>query len=156
MIFIAQTSAAIDHRLALVIYVALMLAAAGAVVCGWLRVLPAEREPFAVAEETVRKTERDAFAIFLLANVTLSVLLRIPGVDSGRIIAGLMKWLPAEWAKHGAMIALIWFGFIPVLAAAYSLVRKNPLRWPLVVGGAITVSLWLAAPLLLDSIRGTN
>ena len=137
------------------IYVALMVAATGAVVWGWLRVLPAEREPFASAGETT-PTERDAFAIFLLINVTLSILLRIPGVESAGFSAALARWLPPDWANHGVMIALIWFGFVPGLAAAYSLVRNNPLRWPLVVSGAMTVSLWLAAPLLLDAIRGTK
>src|SRR5258705_12105866 len=33
------------------------------------------------------------------------------------------------------MIVFIWFGFIPALAAAYSAVRANPIRWQLLAGG---------------------
>jgi uncharacterized BrkB/YihY/UPF0761 family membrane protein len=50
------------------------------------------------------------------------------------------------------MIAFIWFGFIPGLAAAYSAVRANPIRWQLLVGGVLTLVLWLAGPWLLTAI----
>lgn len=156
LIFVTQTSVALDHRIALVLYAALMLVAAGAIVAGWLRLLPPEREPFVAPGEHPAKTEHDAFAIFLLVNVTVSVLLRFPGLESANLSAALAKVLPSEWANHGAMIAFIWFGFVPGLAAVYSLVRRNPLRWPLVTGGTTALVLWLAAPLLLDSIRGAK
>ena len=66
MIVTAQIAAGLDHRLALVLYLLLLLATAWPVVTAWLRVLPAEREPFAGADETSQKEGRDAFAIFLL------------------------------------------------------------------------------------------
>ncbi len=50
------------------------------------------------------------------------------------------------------MIAAIWFGFIPALAAAYSAVRANPIRWQLFVGGILTLILWLVGPWLLHAI----
>jgi hypothetical protein len=156
MIVTAQIAGGLDHRLALVLYLLLLLATAWPVVTAWLRVLPAEREPFAAADETSQKEERDAFAIFLLANVSLSLLLRIPGVDSGALAGYLAKWLPADWANHVVMVGFIWFGFIPGLAAAYALIRPNPLRWPLAIGGALALGLWLAAPFLSAAIRGSE
>ena len=156
MIFATQIAGGLDHRLALVLYLLLLLVAAWPVVTAWLRVLPAEREPFAAADETSQKEERDAFPIFLLANVTFSLLLRIPGVSTERLSAPLTKLLSAEWANHVVMIGFIWFGFIPGLAAAYALIRPNPLRWPLAIGGVSTLGLWLASPFLLAAIRGSE
>jgi hypothetical protein len=156
LLFATQTAGGLDHRLALVLYLLLLLAAAWPVVTAWLRVLPAEREPFATADETSPKEERDAFAIFLLANISLSLLLRIPGVDSGALASYLAKWLPEDWANHVVMVGFIWFGFIPGLAAAYALIRPNPLRWPLAIGGTLTLGLCLAAPFLFAAIRGSE
>jgi uncharacterized BrkB/YihY/UPF0761 family membrane protein len=53
------------------------------------------------------------------------------------------------------MIVFIWFGFIPGLAAAYCAVRANPIRWQLLVGGVLTLVLWLAGPWLSAAIVGT-
>lgn len=147
---------ALDHRLALVLYVLLLLAAAAPVVIGWMRLLPPEREPFAMAGEKPNGDERDVFAVFLLANITLSLLLRIPGVNAEMLLGPLTKWLAPEWANHVVMVGLIWFGFIAGLAAAYSLIRRNPLRWPLVLGGALTLLLSLVAPFLVSAIRGAE
>jgi hypothetical protein len=146
----------LDHRLALVLYVVLLLAAAAPIVVGWMRLLPPEREPFAKPGEKTDRDGRDAFAIFLLVNITLSLLLRIPGANLGALSAQLMKWLAPEWANHVVMVGFIWFGFIGGLAAAYSLIRKNPLRWPLVLGGALTLLLSLVSQFLVGTIGGTG
>jgi hypothetical protein len=145
---------ALDHRLALVLYVLLLLAAAAPIVIGWMRLLPPEREPFAMPGEKIAREERDGFAIFLLLNITLSLLLRIPGVNAESLAPPLTKWLAPEWANHVVMVGFIWFGFIGGLAAAYSLIRKNLLRWPLMIGGALTLLLSLVAPFLIGAIRG--
>lgn len=146
----------LDHRLALVLYVLLLLAAAAPIVIGWLRLLPPEREPFALPGEMRREDDRDVFAVFLLVNITLSLLLGIPGINADGVSVLLAKWISPEWANHVVMVGFIWFGFIGGLAAAYSLIRRNPLRWPLVVGGAFTLLLSLASPVLLRSIRGVG
>jgi len=147
---------AIDHRLALVLYVLLLLAAAAPVVTGWLRLLPPEREPFANPGEKPNRVERDVFAVFLLANITLSLLLRVPGVNAEALSAWMTKWFAPEWANHVVMVGFIWFGFIGGLAAAYSLIRTNPLRWPLVLGGTLTLLLSLVSPFLGRVIRSTE
>jgi hypothetical protein len=146
----------LDHRLALVLYVMLLLAAAAPIVVGWMRLLPPEREPFAKPGEKTDREGRDAFAIFLLVNITFSLLLRIPGVNLEALSAQLAKRLAPEWANHVVMVGFIWFGFIGGLAAAYSLIRRNPLRWPLMLGGALTLLLSLVSPFLVGAVRGTE
>src|SRR5260370_1424600 len=78
----------IDHRLALVAFAALLIAAAAPLASAWARLLPEEPPPFELppapssAEQTPsnRETRRkgDPFAIFLLLCVTLSFLLKFP------------------------------------------------------------------------------
>jgi hypothetical protein len=142
---------ALDARVALVLFVLLLVAAAAPIVLGWLALLPSEREPFALASS---KKPRDPFAIFLLVNISISLLLRIPGLDAVPLLSHITRLLPAEWSENTLMIASIWFGFIPGLAAAYSAVRANPIRWQLLVGGVLTLVLWLAGPWLLTAIFG--
>lgn len=142
-----------DHRLALVLYALLLLAATAPLVIAWLRLLPPEREPFAALGEKPNRDKRDVFAVFLLVNITVGLLLRIPGVNVDVVLPLLTKWLAPEWANHILMVGLIWFGFIGGLAAAYSLIRKNPLRWPLVFGGVFTLLLSLTGAILTSAIR---
>jgi hypothetical protein len=144
---------AMDHRLALLLYMLLLLAAAVPVAIAWLLLLPQEREPFASSDEKPSGNERDIFAVFLLVNITLSLLLRIPGIDADALSVALAKWISPEWADHVVRIGYIWFGFIGGLAAAYSLIRKNILRWPLVFGGGFTLLLSLVAATLASAIR---
>src|SRR5260370_41688226 len=145
---------ALDARVALVLFVMLLVAAAAPIVLGWLALLPSEREPFALAGEASGKKPRDPFTIFLLVNISVSLLLRIPGLDAVPLSSHIARLLPAEWGENTLMIAFIWFGFIPGLAAAYSTVRANPIRWQLLVGGVLTLVLWLAGPWLLTAMVG--
>src|SRR5262245_42138232 len=146
---------AMDHRLALLLYVLLLLAAAVPVAVAWLVLLPPEREPFASSHEKPSGIKRDVFAVFLLVNITLSLLLRIPGIDADVLSVPLAKWSPV-WADHVVRVGFIWIGFIGGLAAAYSLIRKNTLRWPLVFGGAFTLLLSLVAATLASAIRAAE
>ena len=156
MLIVAAIVTAMDARLALVLFVLLMLGAAGAIVLGWLALLPAEREPFAAPGEARIKKPRDAFAIFLLANLSLAVMLRLPGFNGTPLSLYLATIFPPEWADHALMIGFIWFGFVSGLAVVYAAVRANPIRLPLIVGGVLTLILWLAGPWLLAAIAGTQ
>ena len=155
--FIATANVlAIGPRLALVLFVLLMLGAAAAAVVGWLSLLPSEREPFAVPGGARVKKPRDKFAIFLLANMSCSVLLRIPGFNGNPLSFYLGTIIPPDWADHALLIVYVWFGLMAVLAAAYSIIRSNPIRVPLIVGGVLTMTLWLAGPWLLAAIAGAT
>jgi len=146
----------IDPRIAFMGYAALLLAAAGFIVVAWLALLPQEREPFARPGEIRAHQPRDGFAIFLLANITLSVLLRVPGAERGLRSLMVTKWIAQETADQALMFALIWFGFVPGLAAAYAAVRVNPIRLPLLAGGVLALALWLSGPWLLSQIAASS
>jgi hypothetical protein len=142
----------LDARLTLVLLISLLAAAAAPIVLGWMALLPAERDPFAPAAESRSKKPRDGFAIFLLANISVGLLLRIPGVPAEWLSSQVTRLLPPDWMESALMIGAVWFGFIAGLAAAYSAVRANPIRWQLLVGGILTLILWLAGPWLLNAI----
>ena len=156
MLTVAAIVLAIDRRLALVLFVLLMLSASGAIVLGWLSLLPSEREPFAAPDEPRAKTPRDAIAIFLLANLSLSVLLRLPGFIGTPLSFYLATIIPPDWVDRALLIVYVWFGLTSMLAAAYSIIRSNPIRVPLIVGGVLTMTLWLAGPWLLAAIAGAT
>jgi len=146
----------LEPHLAFVLFLLLLLAAAAPIVLGWLSLLPAEHEPFAVPGSARARSPKDPFAIFLLANISVSLFLRVPGSDAAPLSSHVARLLPPEWGDQAVMIGFIWFGFVPGLAAAYSAVRRNPLRAPLLFGGALTLILWLVGPWLLNSIAGAN
>ncbi len=156
MLIAAAIAFAMDARLALVLFILLLLGAAGSIVVGWLALLPAEREPFARLGEGRIEKPRDAFAIFLLVNLSLALLLRVPGFNGTPLSFYLATIIPPDWADHALMTWFIWFGFISGLAAIYAAVRANPIRAPLIVGGVLTIILWLAGPLLLATIAGAK
>jgi hypothetical protein len=156
MLIAAAIVNSMDARLALVLFVLLMLGAAGAIVLGWLELLPAEREPFAAPGEARIKKPRDAFAILLLMNLSLAVLLRFPGLSGTPLSFYLATIIPPEWVDYALMIGFIWFGFVSGLAVVYAAVRANPIRLPLIVGGVLTLILWLAGPWLLAAIAGSQ
>jgi hypothetical protein len=146
----------LDARIALLLFLLLLLAAAAPIVLGWISLLPAEREAFAGPGELPAKKTRDGFAVFLLANISVSLLLRVPGFDAHPLSSKIVKLLPPDWAENALMIVFIWFGFIPGLAAAYSAVRANPIRLQLLAGGALALVLWFVGPWLLGAIAGGN
>lgn len=156
MLIAAAFVLAIDRRIALVLFVLLMLGASAAIALGWLTLLPSEREPFAVPGEARIKKPRDAFSIFLLVNLSLSVLLRLPGFNGTPLSFYFATIIPPDWVDHALMIGFIWFGFVSGLAVVYSAVRANSIRVPLIVGGLLTMGLWLAGPWLLAAIAGAK
>jgi|SRR5579859_967489 len=156
MLIVAAIVLAIDRRLALVLFVLLMLGASGAIAVGWLALLPSEREPFAVPGEPRVKKPRDLIAIFLLANLSVSVLLWLPGFNGTPLSFYLATIIPPDWADHALLIVYVWFGLTSVLAAGYSIIRSNHIRVPLIVGGVLTLVLWLAGPWLLAAIAGAQ
>jgi hypothetical protein len=156
MLITAVVLLMLDARPALLLFLVLLLAAATPLVLGWMALLPAEREPFTRPGEPRAKKTRDGFAIFLLANISVSLLLRVPGFDAHPLSSKIVRLLPPDWAENALMIVFIWFGFIPGLAAAYSAVRANPIRLQLLAGGVLTLVLWFVGPWLLGAIAAAS
>lgn len=131
---------------------ALILGAAIPLALGWTKILPPERDPFSRPDLPRTKPERDLVAIFLLINVSLSLVIAIPRIADTLHLEALTQFLPASWTEETTMILLIWFSFIPAFAAAYSAVRANVIRRQLIAGGILVLALWLLSPTLLSSL----
>ena len=151
-----------DHRLALVALALLLIVAAAPLAYAWARLLPEERPPFeptgaGTAPEEVApggKTlpKRDRFAVFLLICVTMSYLLRFPGVPLSPALQWLSTLLPADYLNWAVMGARAFFVVVPGLGVVYSAVRPNPIRIALILGGLLVLALWLLGPVLRAAI----
>jgi len=152
----------IDHRLALVALAALLIAAAAPLASAWARLLPEEPPPFEVpsapsspeqmssSPETRRKG--DPFAIFLLLCITLSFLLKFPGLPVAAALQRLSGMLPPDYFNWLVLGARVFFAAMPGLAAVYSAIRPNPMRIPLIVAGVFVILLWFLSPMLRAAI----
>lgn len=142
----------LNPRLAAFLMMLLLLGAAIPLAFGWTKILPPERDPFSRPDLPRQKHERDFFAVFLLINVSVSLLAAIPRFSDALHLEALTQLLPPSWSEHLTMILLIWLVFIPALAAAYSAVRANLIRTQLILGGILVLALWLFSPTLLGSL----
>jgi hypothetical protein len=152
----------IDHRLALLALAALLIAAAAPLAYAWTRLLPEEPPPFGVpavspaaedlAPNPKSPAKKDFAAVFLLVCVTLSYVLRFPGLP---LVAGL-QWLstslPADCFNWTLLAGRCFFVVVPGVAAAYSALRPNPMRIALIIGGLLVLALWLVSPMLRAAI----
>ena len=142
----------LDPRLAAFLMMVLLLGAAIPLALAWTKILPPDRDPFSRPDLPRPKRKFDPFAVFLLLNVSLSLLAAIPRIDDSLHLDFLLGLLPATWAEHLTMVSLIWLVFVPAFAAAYSAVRANPIRSHLIVGSILVLALWLLSPTLLGSL----
>src|SRR6266700_5773155 len=115
----------LNPRLAAFLTMVLLLAAAIPLALGWTRILPPEREPFSRSDLPGVKAKLDFFTLFLLLNVSLSLIAAIPRVADTLHLDAIVQLLPATWAEQLTIVVLIWLVFIPAFAAAYSAVRSN-------------------------------
>jgi hypothetical protein len=149
-----------DHRLAFVALVALLIGAGTPLAFAWARLLPEDAPPFPIEpgsfptvdhEEPLEEPNRkkDYFiAAPLLFCLTIAFIFRVPGFPSGTVLAWVGTAIPAvteHWSVIAvrALIALIAIGTI-VLGA----LRPGSLRIPLIAAGALTLTLWFLAPFL--------
>src|SRR5260370_4964745 len=134
----------IDHRLALVAFAALLIAAAAPLASAWARLLPEEPPPFEVpapssAEQTPSNRETrpkgDPFAIFLLLCVTLSFLLKFPGLPVAAALQILSVRMPPEDFNWLVLGARVFFVAVPWCCPRFSAHRPDPRRLPTLIVG---------------------
>jgi len=152
----------IDHRLALLVLAALLIAAAAPLAYAWARLLPEEPPPFEVpaaspsAEDLVSnpksRKKNDPVAVFLLVCVTLSYLLKFPGLPAAAGLQWLSTLLPADYFSPAVLMGRWFFVVVPGVAAVYSALRPNPMRIALIAGGLLVLALWLLSPMLRAAI----
>jgi len=150
----------LDHRLAFLFLAALHLGTAVPLAFGWVRLLPEEAPPFQIDRASTRRwsiyalssedeeNSRDPLAMVLLICVTASYAVQLPGLSRSLAFGSIPTVIPqdpSEWARF----ALTWFLVaVPGFSAAYSLLRTNFLRVPLIAAGVLILVLWLvSAPL---------
>ncbi len=146
----------IDHRLALLALAALLVSAAAPLAYAWARLLPEEPPPFEVPAaapapeelESNQKTavKKDPFAVFLLVCVTLSYVLRFPGLPVSTGLQWLSTLLPMDYFHWTVLGGRAFFVVVPGLAAAYSALRPNPVPIALIASGLLVMALWLVSP----------
>ena len=141
----------IDHRLALVLLSAVLVAAGAPLAMAWTRLIPADREPFrsSAAPGQEPASSRDPFAVVLLCCVTLSYAARFPGVPLESLRPWLDGVLRAPWPEYTFLALVFLLVFAPAFAACYALLRANPLRSPLIWAGVLVLLLWFASPYLV-------
>jgi hypothetical protein len=153
-------AAFLDHRLAFLFLAALNLGTAVPLAFGWVRLLPEETPPFQIASARRRRrseyahsreeeeTRRDPLAIVLLLCITVSYAVQLPGIPGNSGLGSIPTVVP-QAAYGWIQFALAWFlAVAPGIGAAYSLLRPNFLRVPLIVAGTLILLLWLlSAPL---------
>jgi hypothetical protein len=151
----------IDHRLALLALVALLVSAAAPLAYAWATLLPEEPPPFEVrpagapedlASNRENPPKKDPFAVLLLVCVTLSYVLRFPGLPLAAGLHWLSTLLPAEYFNWTVLGGRWFFVVVLGVAAAYSALRPNPMRIALIVGGLLILALWLVSPMLRAAI----
>jgi len=150
----------LDHRLAFLFLAALHLGTAVPLAFGWVRLLPEEAPPFQIYGAPTRRwsiyahssedeeNPRDPSAMVLLICVTASYAVQIPGLPRSLAFGAIPTAVPQD-ASEWPGFALTWFlVVVPGFAAAYSLLRPNFLRIPLIAAGVLILLLWLvSAPL---------
>lgn len=154
--------------LAFLLLSALVIGAAIPLALAWARVLPEEPPPFRIDRAPKSRTSeyahrpegqnprRDPLAIALLLSVTFSYAQQLPGFPRNFSLDTLPTVIPQDafgWIEFG----LIWFFVtVPGFAAAYSLVRPNFLRIPLIAAGVLVPLLWLLAPPLRAALTAVS
>ena len=152
----------IDHRLALVALAALLIAVAAPLAYAWARLLPEEPPPFEVpaaspsAEDPTsaskRRPKKDFVAVLLLVCLTLSYVLKFPGLPAAAVLQWLSTLLPTYYFGWSVVAGRWFFLVVPGVAAVYSALRPNPIRIALLTAGLLVLALWLLSPILRAAI----
>lgn len=149
-----------DHRLALITFVALLIGAGTPLAFAWARLLPEDAPPFPiepgsfpsvdheVPQEQPRRNKDRWIAAPLLFCLTIAFVFRIPGFPSGTVLAWVGGTIPGVSEHWSAIAVQIVVALIAGGTGVFGALRTGPLRIPLVAAGAMTLVLWFMAPIL--------
>ena len=158
----------LEYHLAFVFLSALVIGAAVPLAVAWARVLPEEPPPFQIQRPTRRRrsiyahssdeeeASRDPLAIVLLLCVTASFAAQLPGLSQNLGLGSIPTLVPNN-ASGWIQFALTWvLMVVPGFAAAYSILRQNFLRVPLIAASALVLLLWLLSTPLRAALEAVN
>jgi hypothetical protein len=158
---------AANQRAAFVVLIVLVVGAGIPLAFAWARILPEDAPPFKIEpgsfpsvdlEPTApaRNPKRDPLSIALLLCVTITYLVRFPGMP----VAAVLHWL--DGSTSGATVSSLLIATRVVLlvgtglAACIAAVRSTRLRAPLIAAAGLTLLLWLLGPILQIAMLSTN
>lgn len=149
-----------DHRLAFIALVALLIAAGTPLAFAWARLIPEDAPPFPIEPGSFPSVDHEApqeqpsrkkdywIAVPLLFLLTIAFVFRVPGFPSGTILAWVGGTIPGV-SEHWSVIAVqVLIALIAVGAAVFGALRPGPLRIPFIVTGALILAMWFLGPLL--------
>jgi hypothetical protein len=150
---------AAQPRAAFVALVALVVAAGIPLAFAWARVLPEDAPPFKIEPGSYPsvdfepaapfpKRNRDVISVALLLCITLTYLIRFPGMPLSVFTAWLASITSANAAGNLIVAARIFLLIGTGLAACIAAVRPGRLRTPLIAAAGLTLLLWLLGPIL--------
>src|SRR5580700_9757173 len=158
-----------DHRLAFVALVALLIGAGTPLAFAWARLLPEDAPPFPIEpgsfpsvdhesppqEEPSRKKDYLIAAPLLLC-LTIAFVFRVPGFPGSTVLGWIGGTIPGLDAHSSAIVVHVVVGLIAIGLGVFGTLRPGPLRIPLIASAALMLALWFLAPLLQTAmLNGT-
>jgi len=149
-----------DHRLAIVLLVALLIAAGTPMAFAWARLLPEDAPPFPIepgsfpsvdheiTEEAPSRKRDYWIAAPLVLCLTIAFIFRVPGFPSGTVLAWTGATIPGLDAHASAITINVIVALIALGAGVFGALGPGPLRIPLIASAALTLLLWFVGPLL--------
>jgi hypothetical protein len=149
-----------DHRLAFVAFVVLLITAGIPLAFAWARLLPEDAPPFPIEpgsfpsvdhelpqEEAARKKDY-LIAAPLLFGLTVAFVFRVPGFPGGTVLAWVGGIVPGVGEHWSVLAVQVIVTIVAVGACVFGALRPGPLRIPLIAAGALILILWFVSPLL--------
>jgi hypothetical protein len=157
-----------DHRLALVALVGLLVAAGVPLAFAWVRLLPEDAPPFAIEPGSFPSVDKEVVAeragkprwegivsVILLSCLTLTYAIRVPGFPRETLtcwVDGVVSGSSEHWVLLSARI------FLPAMSGAagvFAALRPGSLRVPLLAAAVLVLLLWFLAPVLQAAMLGS-
>jgi hypothetical protein len=149
-----------DHRLAFIALVALLIAAGTPLAFAWARLIPEDAPPFPIEPGSFPSVDHEApqeqpsrkkdylIAAPLLFFLTLAFVFRVPGFPSTTVLGWVGGTIPGV-TEHWSVIAIqLLIALVAIGAGVFGALRPGPLRIPFIATGALILALWFLAPLL--------
>jgi hypothetical protein len=162
---IAFFMGAVEHRAAFVALIALVVGAGIPLAYAWARVLPEDAPPFKIEPGSfpsvdlepapanpAKKSPRDLISQALLLCITLTYLIRFPGMPLAALIHGLQSAFSTATGNGIASAVRIFLLTGTGIAACVAAVRPGRMRVPLISAAALALLLWLLGPILQSAM----
>jgi hypothetical protein len=157
-----------DHRLAFVALIVLLIGAGTPLAFAWARLLPEDAPPFPIEPGSFPSVDHEApqeepnrkkdylIAAPLLLCLTIAFIFRVPGFPGNTVLAWLGGTIPAPGEPWSAIAVQVFIALVAIGTVVLGALRPGPLRIPLIAAGALTLALWFLAPLLQTAMLSGN